>query len=131
MNWMQFLLILLVLPVMTSHAQVLNKCVTPSGAVSWQSDACAGNTRQMRSISYTPEVPTVFVATTQPATKAGGNARSRRASGYRISTRTALAPRDPCLQAKRSRESTLERVGLKRNYDLLSKLDADVRRVCR
>lgn len=131
MKLMPCLLVLLLVPFLTSHAQVLNKCVSASGTVSWQSSTCGPGTRQTRSIAYTPEAPTVVLTTVQPSVKPARKARWVRTSGYRSSTRMVSSRRDPCAQAKGRRESTLERAGLKRNYDLLSMLDAEVRRVCR
>ncbi|HEY1142188.1 MAG TPA: hypothetical protein VGE88_18580 [Lysobacter sp.] len=42
------------------------------------------------------------------------------------------APRpSACEMAKSERDITLERVGLKRTFDLLSRLDEQVRKACR
>jgi hypothetical protein len=115
-----------------AHAQTLNKCVSGSGAVSWQSAACGQGTRHVRSLAYTPEtVPEVLPASVQVRVNGTRKPRSTRTSGYRSSARPHRAKPDPCRRARERRESTLERVGLKRNFYLLSKLDADVRRVCR
>lgn len=117
----------------TADAQVLFRCVSAKGAVSWQSVPCSQGMRMMRSIAYTPEVPTAVAASihqqTKPETKPETKPRYR--SGYRVSTRARTPKPDACAKERVHREATLERVGLKRNYDLLSKLDADVRRVCR
>jgi len=84
-----------------------------------------------KSIAYMPEVPTVVTAPVQARGKGKRTPRSARTSGYRGSTRTPRARPDACARAREHRESTLERVGLKRNYDLLRNLDAEVHRVCR
>lgn len=112
-----------------ANAQALNKCVSPGGAVSWQSSPCPHGTRRMRSIAYVPEDVVPVPASAQaPVARPS---RHRPATGRRTSTRVHRRKPDACARAREKRESTLERVGLKRTYDLLSKLDADVRRVCR
>lgn len=111
-----------------AHAQTLYKCVAGNGAVSWQSAPCAQGTRMARSVAYTPELPAA-VPVSGPVLKS--NARNgRRASGRRVSMRASRARPDACARAREHRQATLERVGLKRNFDLLSKLDAAVRRAC-
>lgn len=56
--------------------------------------------------------------------------------GTRYSTQAALIPLNPkadtssCLSARRRREDTLARVGWKRSYSLLQKLDDGVQRAC-
>lgn len=131
MKSMRYLLALLLSLGGTSHAQVLNRCMAGSGAVSWQSTSCDRGSRQVRSIAYTPDVPTAALTTTPRSVKADRKSGSSRRSSYRVSARQVQSRRDPCTKAKDHREATLERVGLKRTYDLLSRLDADVRRVCR
>ena len=130
MKYLRCLLVLLLLPAGTIQAQTLNKCVSGSGRVSWQSATCGQGTRQIRSIAYTPEVPSIVTTTVQAPVNTARTTRSGRTSNYRVSSRTPRARPDPCARARERRESTLERVGLKRNYDLLSSLDADVRSVC-
>jgi hypothetical protein len=131
MKLTQILLALLLFPFLNSHAEVLNKCVSSSSAGSWQSAACGQGMRQMRSVTYTPETSTVATATVHRPAEAAHRARSSRRYGYRVPSYAVRATRNPCVQAKDHRESTLVRVGLKRTYDLLSKLDADVRLACR
>lgn len=85
--------------------------------------------RMVKSMEYTPDAPSEAPL---PGRVTSKNPRGNsRAAGYRVSTRTTRSKPDACAKARDKREATLERVGLKRNYDLLSKLDADVRRVCR
>ena len=86
--------------------------------------------RTVKSVEYTADAQTAaplasYASSTSPRT------RSRASTGYRASARTTRAKPNACARAREKREVTLERVGLKRNFDLLSKLDADVRSVCR
>ncbi len=130
MKFPRRLLVLLLLLAGNSHAQVLYRCVSGSGAVSWQSTGCGQGMRMMKRMEYTPDAPTVVpVYDHVRATVTKG--RSRGSTSYRVSTRTTRPTPDACARARERREATLERVGLKRNFDLLSKLDADVRSVCR
>jgi hypothetical protein len=125
---------LVVIPLLAGNAnaqvQVLNKCVASSGAVSWQSAPCGQGSRLMRRVAYTPEEP-VAVPAPVPV-RVGSTSRPRAASGRRFLPGRSRRPKpDACARARAHREATLERVGLKRNFDLLSKLDAEVRRACR
>ena len=126
-SWMVLPMLLLAAD---AHAETLYRCVSVSGAVSWQAAACARGMRMMKSMEYTPDAPT---AAPLPSYVPGTRTRrkSRAATGYRVSARSTRPKPDACARAREKRDATLERVGLKRNYDLLSNLDADVRRVCR
>lgn len=127
------LLVLLLLLAGNTQAQILYRCVSGSGAVSWQSAVCGQGMRMMKSVEYTPDAPSAVSVPGRVKTVAT-RSKTRAPAGYRVSARTSRATRrkpDACASASDRREATLERVGLKRNYDLLSKLDADVRRVCR
>ncbi|MDI1253411.1 hypothetical protein [Thermomonas sp.] len=127
---MRRLLALLLLLAGNANAQTVYKCVSGSGAVSWQSLPCAQGMRTMRSLAYTPEAPITLPASSHAPVKTVG--RSHPKSGYhRVSARAQRPKPDACARARERRQATLERVGLKRNFDLLSKLDADVRSVCR
>ena len=128
-SFRRWLALLLLLAAGNTHAQVLYRCVSTGGAVSWQAAECAQGMRTMKSIEYMPEAPTSAPAPGYVRTTSAS--RPRAAKGYRVSGRTPRPKPNACARARESREATLERVGLKRNYDLLSKLDADVRRVCR
>lgn len=123
-------LVLLVLFVGNVNAQVLYRCMSASGVVSWQSATCPQGMHTVKSVEYTPDAQTPSsLPSDSRATYI--RTRSRASSGYRVSARTTRTKPDACARARGKREVTLERVGLKRNFDLLSKLDADVRSVCR
>lgn len=134
MNALQCSLAVLFLLVRGAHAQTINKCVSGAGAVSWQSEACAKDMRMVRRIAYTADAPATVRASMHPQTKAASKSpttKSRYMPGYRLSTRARRPKLDACARARVHRETTLDRVGLKRNYDLLRKLDTAVWRVCR
>lgn len=123
-------LLVLLLLAGNTHAEVLYRCVSGTGAVSWQATPCAKGMRIMKTIEYTPDAP---AAVPVPDIKRTTTTRStsRASTRYRVSARTIRSKPDACARARQQREATLQRVGLKRTYDLLSKLDADVRAVCR
>jgi hypothetical protein len=104
------------------------RCVGKGGAVSLQSQPCAADQRVTRAIYAPPEAerarrPTVVSsAPTQSSTYGGGPS----AADYQRAQRQAA-----CANAKASREDTLRRVGLKRTYDLLQRLDAMVYEACK
>jgi hypothetical protein len=128
----------LVFALWTTHAaaQDVHKCVAAGGAVSYQSEPCgrnshdAANWEAPRDSSPSPE------RAHAPAAKSGreraperGTARTGTA---RIARNARNAPKpSACEAAKANRDSTLERVGLKRTFDLLSRLDEQVRKACR
>ena len=122
----RLLLLFFLFPGLVS-AGTLYRCVGAGGQVSYLATPCAAGQRMDRSIEFAPEPDTPVVA-----------ASSRQRSG---SSRSMSTPRrggtvsrpgvDPCLQAKAKREQALERLGLKRTFDDLSRLDAPVRKVCR
>ena len=125
----RYLLVLLMLAGNT-QAEVLYRCVSASGAVSWQAAACGQGMRMMKAMEYTPDAPTATHVPLQ-ASVIPTRRKPRLATRYRMSARTTRSKPNACVRARTRREATLERVGLKRTYDLLSKLDADVRAVCR
>lgn len=114
----------------TTGAEQLYRCVGPQpGQVSYQSATCPAGTRSVRSISYEPDPPPRMrpgssarapTAATAPATRRAG----RGAPGARRAD-------DPCRQAKAWRDRELERLGLKRRFDDLSRIDARVRAACK
>ena len=129
MKFSRRFLVALLLLTGNADAQVLYRCVSDSGAVSWQATTCARGMRMMKSIEYTPDA-----ASSTPApqhVRMTTTNQSNAATRYRGSSRTRRPKPNACALARDQREATLQRVGLKRNYDLLSKLDADVRAVCR
>ncbi|MEO6227719.1 MAG: hypothetical protein ABIO61_07710, partial [Thermomonas sp.] len=58
MKSLYILFIPLILLACGAHGEVLYKCVSGTGNVSWQSGACQRGTRTMRSLAYEPEIET-------------------------------------------------------------------------
>ena len=132
MKSLLFLLALLLLFAGKANAQTLYKCVAGNGAVSWQSASCAHGVRTVKSLAYKPEAPQAVPASSSaPFRSTLGASKAHAQYRHQVSIRMRRSKPDACARVREHRESTLGRVGLKRNYDLLSKLDADVRRVCR
>lgn len=106
------------------------RCVDRKGAVSFQSAPCGPGQRTTKVIPAPPEMepprrapsrqPSVSTATPSVHWTASDPAAQRRA-----------AARAGCLAARQQREAVLQAVGLKRNYDLLQRLDEAVRRACK
>ncbi|HSD16547.1 MAG TPA: DUF4124 domain-containing protein [Thermomonas sp.] len=125
---MKRLLLLLCLFPGLASAGTLYRCVGTSGQVSYLATPCAAGQRMDRSIEFAPEPDSPMLATS-------GRKRSNAASGRSVSRSrgggTASRSRpDPCLQARAKRGQQLERLGLKRTFADLSRLDEPVRKAC-
>lgn len=109
-------------------------CVGPDGSRTHGSQPCADG---QRTAAERPFVRDPTTLTTPRAAKPAPAARPKATS--RKSEITSGAHRKPlidkkrerCERAKANRESTLERVGLKRTFDLLRRLDDEVHAACR
>ena len=112
------------------NAGTLYRCVSRSGHVSYQATSCPRDQRTDRRIEFVSEPVPVAAAVRRSERKAAVGARSRsvRTSGIRGN---AKAETSPCMHAKAQRERQLERLGLKRTFDDLSKIDARVWAVCK
>lgn len=108
----------------------LYRCVSRSGHVSYQAASCQPNQRTDRRIEFVPEpAPTAVTARRSERKVAlGARPRGARSQGFR---NDAKAKANPCAHAKAQRERQLQRLGLKRTFDDLSRIDAKVRAVCR
>lgn len=124
----------------------LRKCVSKAGAVSFQQQPCGTGSRQVSSRSYVAEpAPTVDQVRARAAReqaaraesaelsrRAGTSGRHRAPVGAATLHHVAIAKDDAaCQRARRHRDDTLTRVGLKRTYDLLRQLNDQVARACR
>lgn len=136
-----FTVILFTVACGTSSAQVVFKCLDGQGNAHYQSGACPpGTTLAKTWESQIDPGPT-------PARPATGNSaagsqsqritparrRGRAAPDYRTRRATGRisAGRSRCEAAKEKRQATLAAVGLKRNFDLLRKLDDQVSAACK
>ncbi len=126
MNRLMFLL-LCMCPGLAS-AGTLYRCVGANGQVSYLATPCAAGQRMDRSIEFAPVPDSPVLAASgrpHPASAKGRSISKSRRGG------TVSRPRvDPCVQAKAKREQALERLGLKRTYADLSRLDEPVRKAC-
>jgi|GEM_PF-1505330 len=113
-------------------AQGVHKCVASTGAVAYQCEPCSGNSREAANWQA-PSDPapsgTRHAPSSMPEVERRPEHRSVRPGRARI-VRSAPGP-SACEMAKANRGATLERVRLKRTFDLLSRLDEQVRKACR
>lgn len=108
----------------------LYRCVSTSGAVSFQDAPCADGSRLSRTIPVVvdPRAPAVeATAGSRSKVKAIRPARAR--SGHKADARDRQ--RVACEQARKQRAAALDRMGLKRTYDKLQSLDGEVQAVCK
>lgn len=120
---------LLLLFAVPAQAETLYRCVARDGAISYQSRPCLASARLDRVVEYRPEP----VANVEPPSARFASTRRASRPGPRTATaghtpRTTAA--DRCRAAQIKRDAALERLGLKRTYAQLSRLDASVRAVC-
>ena len=126
---MRALVLLVCLFPSLADAGNLYRCISRSGHVSYQATGCPSHQRMDRRIEFTSE-PAPLVATarrTERTAVVGAKSHMARTDVIR-SNRKAKA--SPCSQAKARRERELERLGFKRTFDDLSRIDAKVRAVC-
>lgn len=118
-------------------AQTVQKCVDADGRITLTSAACGPGQRLDASYDASPELVPVAAevrATPGSESRPGRANVSRAVAGRsgRTSTRSrSRATIDRCEAARARRERTLQRVGLKRTFDLLRKLDDEVWAACR
>lgn len=121
------------LPVAQATAQEIHTCIDAKGFKSYQNLPCdpGQRTASVRSYEARPDDPAV---TARSAAIQQEMDRRNRPSGKASVVRTVnqrTSGPTPCQAAKARREATLKRVGLKRNFDLLSRLDSEVWEVCK
>ena len=104
------------------------RCVDAGGAVSLQSQPCGPGQRTTRAVPAPPDIEPRRAPLTRPAPVAsnGGGWSGPSASQWQRQQQQAR-----CAQARAEREATLERVGLRRDFDLLRRLDDMVREACK
>ena len=117
----------------------IHVCVDAGGHVACQSMPCADGQRTRAVRNYRVQaVDPVLVARSREIERemdrrnhhGGTGTRGARAGSMRTGKAAKAAP-DPCKAAKARRKATLDRVSLKRTYDLLSQLDREVWEVCK
>lgn len=113
-----------------AHAGELYRCVAAGGGVSYQAIPCKGGQRLSRTIMYVPQPDSAPMARPQTgAQRAQSKARSRPAGARRDGWPSAA--QDACNVARDERRRELERLGLRRTFDDLSRIDAKVRAACK
>jgi hypothetical protein len=116
-------------PVLAPAGQ-LYKCVDAAGHVSYQSTACQATQRVERVIEFVPEAPGAASSASRVVKPTWTSARASRAAP-RSHAKIDKPRHSACSQAKAERERQLARLGLKRTFDDLSRIDATVRAVCK
>ena len=112
-----------------ASAGTLYRCVSASGQVSYLATPCAAGQRMDRSIVFAAEPDSPVLATSKRLRAASADGRSM--SKSRRGGTTSRPRVDPCMRAKAKREQQLERLGLKRTFADVSRLDEPVRAACR
>jgi hypothetical protein len=118
-----------------AHAasQTIHLCIDARGAKTYQDAPCAGAQRTLATREYAVATPDPALLKRSREIEAEMDRRNRgsgRAAIVRGSARKPAGP-SPCEAAKAKRKATLDKVGLKRTFDLLSQLDNEVWAVCK
>lgn len=110
------------------------RCVDRRGGVSYQNTGCSPEQRTSAIRRYTAQgIDSALVARRRAIEQEmdrRNRGEGRRVAAARGGARKAMPP-SACETAKRNRENTLERVGFKRDFALLSRLDNEVWKVCK
>ena len=127
-----FMLVLALMVCATGRAETLYRCVDRNAQVSYQSAACGSGQRTARAIEFVPEPVALETAAKIRAPTRTTNPSRTRSSGYASRTPQGKRKRgsDVCRSAKNKRQTQLERLGLSRTFDDLSRIDAAVRAAC-
>ena len=108
----------------------LYRCVNRAGHVSYQSASCTTGQRTDRTIEFTLQPASTPANAPASATDERVVSKSRKVVRQSTGTMRKLPP-SPCARAKARRDLQLQRLGLKRTFDDLSRIDAAVRAVCK
>ena len=128
MSWRTMFGCVIALSCTHAAAQNVYKCVA-AGVVSYQSAPCEHGAREMARWDAPPDPPSRVHQPASGLERRASEPRTTRTGTAHIA-RNAVKP-SACEAAKANRDRTLERVGLKRTFDLLSRLDEQVRNACR
>lgn len=107
----------------------LYRCVSQAGHVSYQSASCPDGQRTDRAIEFAPDAASALLDAKASNAAKRFASKSPSSPRQRFSKRRAQQP-NICARAKVKRELQLQRFGLKRTYDDLSRVDAAVRVAC-
>ena len=127
-----FMLVLALMACTPGRAETLYRCVDRNAQVSYQSAACGSGQRTARTIEFVPEPVAPETAAKIRAPISTSKPSRTRSTGYASRTPRGKRKRgsDVCRAAKNTRQTQLERLGLKRTFDDLSRIDAAVRVAC-
>lgn len=92
---------LLVLMPLAGHADSLNRCVSPSGAVSYQSAACASGQRLDRVVAYEPQADSAPMRLPRGKKQSAARAPARQTLARRATTRLTTADACACQPRRR------------------------------
>lgn len=112
----------------------IHVCVDASGAKRYQNEPCAPSERTASIRSYEPKPEDPALAARTAAIQQEMDRRNRSSGGsvvVRGGNPRRISRPTPCQAAKAKRKTTLDRVGLKRDFDLLSRLDSEVWDACK
>jgi len=123
-------------------AQVVNKCVDWRGHATYQSDPCPSSSRHEKEWVSVPDAPRTReqIEADERIRRAAAEVRFRASqytqpNGQRPTAAQipAYQGKDPtgCSAAKTYRASVLKAVGMRRDFDLLRRLDDRVSRACK
>lgn len=121
-------------PAAQAATYTVHVCEDGHGGRVYQDAPCERDERPIDIRSYAIATPDPALAARTRATEAEMDRRNRGEGRVRIVrvavARKAAAP-DPCKAAKSRRDAELKRVGLKRTFDQLSRLDGEVWDACK
>ena len=130
------LLVWMIVQCPAGAAQTIHTCIDPQGARSVQNIPCGHGSRTVRRREFATPVDSAEATRRRHeveqwrADQREREARAVRRAYPSYRPRRAPGP-SPCEAARAQREATLERVGLRRNFDLLRRLDDMVWKACR
>ena len=129
----RFLLLCFLVPGL-SFAGTIHRCVDPAGRASYQqATGCPAGHRLDRVIDYQPVPDSVpsgpSTSKAAPPRRAQRTATAARTGGTR--TRRVMTDNERCRAAREKRDQALQKLGLKRTYADLGRLEEPVRAACR
>ena len=128
MRWIAATLALLLCE--AAHAQVVYKCVSKDGRIEYSSWPCKSGQVTRKAIAAPPDPAERYVPPAPRSTAGVASRVTRNFAGPTRAQQKRSVREAACDQARRDRDTTLARVGLKRNFDLLRRLDDTVRDAC-
>jgi hypothetical protein len=110
----------------TAHAETMYRCVGKGGAVSYQDYPCEKGAKMTGAVEFMPERVPAYRPPQQIIPPRALNVGSPLGAHVPMQRNPSA-----CDSAKAYREQTLRQVGLRRTYELLQRLDENVRVACK